>query len=108
MTHQRLCTIIVHNLFLHLLHTEDDTFEALRRIPFKQMREKMVSVRLDVIFVGRPTSVGDEILKANGWTREDYDFEVRRSFLNAEGLIIKVPNSYKVSHDKPYLTKYRG
>lgn len=89
------------------MHTEDDTFEALRRIPFKQMREKMVSVRLDVIFAGRPTSVGDEILKANGWTREDYDFEVRKSFLNAEGLIIKVPYSYKVTHNVP-LTKYKN
>lgn len=98
---------MVHNLFLHLMHTEDDTFEALRRIPFTQMREKMLRARLDVISASRPTSVGDEILKANGWTREDYDFEVRKTFLITEGMIIKVTRSYKVSHNVP-LAKYKN
>lgn len=90
-----------------IMHSEDDTFDALRRISFTQMREKMVKARLDVIFASRPVSVGDEILKANGWTRIEYDAEVRKTFLISEGLIIKVTDSYKVSHNVP-LTKYKN
>lgn len=100
---------MVYNLFLHLMHTEDDTFAALRRIPFTEMRNKMGKAKVSIMF-GGPDIDLDELCRVSGWSREEYEFELKMSVANFEGLIIK-PNAnetYKVTHDRSYITKYRG
>lgn len=93
---------MTHNL-LPFMHTEDDTFNALRRIPYKQMRS--IAVRMKIaLMMGLTTADLDEEFKRNGWTREEYDAHSIPSDEHAvkagmiEGIIIKPVNPYKVRH----------
>lgn len=100
---------MTHNL-LPFMHTEDDTFNALRRIPYREMRKIVFRIRLSVM-LGIPAKGIDEALQENGWTKAEYDahvvhtdeyaikthdFGMRRH--ESEGIILKPTNLYKARH----------
>lgn len=97
---------MTHNL-LPFMHTEDDTFNALRRIPFQQMRALAVRAKI-ALTMGISEVDVDAMFKKNGWTREDYEAEVRKANALAsdfgnrrqsfEGAVMKPHNPYKVHH----------
>jgi len=57
------------------MHTEDDTFNALRRISFSDMKSRATKAKL-AIMIGLENINLDELFSNNGWTREEYDAEV--------------------------------
>ena len=85
------------------MHTEDDTFAALKRIPYIDMAEKIRNAML-LWAAGDNTIDLDELCQSHGWTYEEYRQQVRLRF--NEGLIIKTINPYKAPRDK-VLTKFK-
>lgn len=54
------------------MHTEDDTFNALRRIPFEQMRRLAGRAKI-ARMMGDESIDLHKLFKENGWTQVAYD-----------------------------------
>ena len=50
------------------MHTEQDTFDRLRRIPFEEMRLIVRKIHSDI---GK-YNIALQALRTNGWTQNDY------------------------------------
>lgn len=84
-----------------IMSTEDDTFAALKRITFAEMRIKVGQLKRRYVTSAEDMEF-DELFRTNGWTQKEYEDELLLTFTGHEGLIIKVANSYKVSHSRVY------
>lgn len=68
------------------MHTEEDTFNRLRRIPFEEMR-LMIRELNQVGQVGKGRRVAAlKALDQNGWTEDEYQGKLAK-VINAERLL---------------------
>jgi hypothetical protein len=65
---------MAYNLFLRM-HTEQDTFDRLRRIPFAEMKAQIVEYNLatsDIRLISIYEEGMNRVLESRGWTYDDY------------------------------------
>ena len=93
---------MVYSPYLYM-HTEDDTFRALRRIPFKDMRRLAFRVKLSYM-LGLEDVDLDKLFEDNGWTREEYEEEVAAGG-KPEGIILKPDSHYE--HTRRHIPKIK-
>jgi len=65
---------MAYNLFLRM-HTEQDTFNRLRRIPFTEMKAQVVAYNLatsDIRLISIYEEGMNRLLESKGWTYDDY------------------------------------
>lgn len=80
---------------------EDETFNALRRIPFAEMRTKVARVRAEQMLYRVQVDFAS-IFRNSGWTYEEYEQAREESVKVYKAHLYDSGESYKIVHASPY------
>ena len=81
--------------------TEDDTFNALRRIPYRDLKIKIGRALAEQTAYGTLVDL-DSLCRENGWTFMEYELTRQEAIKCYKAHIFDPGESYKIVHASPY------